>query len=193
MSKPGMLGLIGFLLIGLAAVSQGHWQAGGVAFGLAFWRIALDWMEGNGKFQSCCDINQYRVDDNGGDPERDLRRRFGPVMVVVVLVWTIAVLIIGDVVLKAPSWAVTVAIVSVIQSLSWPRWSWCIACLRASGRPGWGLLPRSTSDSARSSPKEQPWSCCQFGDEGPSGPARARRAVFGLTPPRYAPVAPWCG
>jgi hypothetical protein len=103
-----------FVLIGLGAIGQGDWQAAGLALGLAAWRIVIDWMQGTDRFRSRCEIDQFRIDDNADGPRRDPRKRFGPVMVAIVLGWTIAVLVIGDVVAKVPSWAVTIGIVAVI-------------------------------------------------------------------------------
>jgi hypothetical protein len=76
------------------------------------WR--LDRVDGTDRFRSRCEIDQFRIDGDPEGPTRDPRKRFGPVMVAVVLGWAIAVLVIGDVVLRVPSWAVTIGIVAVI-------------------------------------------------------------------------------
>ena len=103
-----------FLVIGLIGISQGDWQGAGLALGLAAWWIVIDWMQSNDRFRSRCEIDQFRIDGNADGPRRDPRTRFGPVIVATVLGWTIAVLVMGEVVLKVPSWAVTIGILAVI-------------------------------------------------------------------------------
>ena len=114
LSRWGMALSLCFVLIGLFAIGRGDWQGAGLALGLAAWRLFIDWMQGTDGFRSRCEIDQFRIDGNPEAATRGPRKRFGPVLVAVVLGWTIAVVVIGDVVLRVPSWAVTIGIVAVI-------------------------------------------------------------------------------
>jgi hypothetical protein len=105
-----------FAVLGLVAALQHDWATAGTLLGIVAFRCLLVLADANGWLEPKFDLARFRQ----GSPveERLVKpldpRKLAPVMIVVALGWEAAVIGIGGVLLRAPSWAIDVGSLAVI-------------------------------------------------------------------------------
>jgi hypothetical protein len=105
-----------FAVAAVTSAAQHDWQAAVTFAAIIALRLLL-WGFASERLRPRANLDSFRLDAITDEPKRGMPldpERLGPIMIAVVLGWTAAVFIIGDVVLHAQSWTVIVGIVAVL-------------------------------------------------------------------------------